>query len=277
MTPMVSIRTAFALKNRIKRKSPVAGYIRKRLSATSYNYIDAKKVFQITLEVFFITFVYVAYCFYFFYGTWYLNIFVLLSGLIFGYTYIDIRIELIENKFKNEFTRATRKLRYYLIHTKNITKAVEKTIDKAPESAKGYFRELLSSLNSYDVKAACDELKIRFPHDWLKMLSNLMYYCKINGDNEKSVSKNLSKLTNIIEFQNLQQGYDNVELLGAQIFVFVLPIIGIPLVQSVNSVFMNAVEQPNIYAMQEANIEAAKILFVANIGTLFLSWLRKNS
>lgn len=275
---MESVKKAIQNK-RISHKGTnfVIRYIDYKLTSINQSNMNGKTALKISFELLIFGSLYTAYCYYYFHGIWYLNVLILISALIFMFNYLDIRFELLNKKFRNDIPKTIRKLRYYLIHTKNIGKALGKTYDKSPDTTKKYIEKLKYIVDSEDIKGNMNKFKESIPLEWLKMLCDLVYYCAVNGDKDQNTSKNLSRITNIIEFTNIEQGLDNAEILWAQIFVFFVPLIGIPCIKTFNSSMMAVLEQPNIYAMQEAGIMAAKILLISNISTLFLSWIRKNS
>ncbi len=264
-------------KTYVLQRNPLMTHIEKKMMYMNTASVNRKKALQIVIELLVAETIYLLYCIYFFSGIWYLNVFIVFSGIIFAYAYIDIRLELIQNRFRKDVPKTIRKLRYYLIHTKDISKALHKTYEKAPISTKKYIKDIQEAIDGIQPQKDIEFLRKKIPFEWLKMICNLSYYCKVNGDKAESTSSNFSRITNIIEFQNLRQGLDNVELVGSQIFVSVLPLIGIPLIQTVNQSFLTAVGQGGLYNAQLDSIQAAKILFISNMFTIFLSWLRKNN
>jgi hypothetical protein len=61
------------------------------------------------------------------------------------------------------------------------------------------------------------------PTIWLKMLCRLILFAKENGGDGNVISNNFKRLTNIVTFLNIEQGYNDAELLGMQVFVFFAP------------------------------------------------------
>lgn len=262
-----------------KKKNKIVLFIEKKLEKINLDHgvKNTVKAIQIIIEMAVLGVIYVLYCFKFFQGIWYLHILIVISTLIFLWNYLDVRLELIKRQATNDIPKTTRKIRHYLTHTKNISKALDLTEKKAPATTKHQINRMKNAINSPNPKEEMDKFTKSVSDEWLKIESKLIYYCKINGDVDQSVSKNLNKVTNIIDFVNLQQGLDNAEILWSQIFVFILPLVGLPYIQYFNDMLFESFEQTNLYLTTGANIEAAKILFMSNLFTVFIAWIRKNN
>lgn len=270
---MEGIKSAIKAK---KKKSKAKEYIEKKLCEATHSKVKGTFVTRVLIETIVISLVYAFYCYNFFHGIWYLNVLVIFSTILFAINYLDIRLELLAKKFRDDVPKTVRRLRYYLLDTKNISKALKKTVKRSPNTTRYYMEKLSEAVDSLDYKKEIEKVKDLTKAEWLKMLCNILVYCKKNGDEEQVISNNLSKVTKIVEFVNVQQGLDNAEILWTQIFVFILPLIGIPLVQAFNGIIFEAMEQQNLYMNYQANVKAASILLVSNISTLFISWMRKN-
>lgn len=257
----------------------ITRYIENKLANInlSYSHKNTKKAVQITIEMCIFGMIYFVFSRQFFKGIWYLNFLIIISTIIFMMTYLDVRLELLKKKVREDIPKTTRKIRHYLLLTKNISKALGFAAQKSPETTKDYVQKMKIAVDSKDAKIALDELKKSSSEEWIKLECSLFHYCKMNGDKEKAISKNINKVTNIMDFVNLQQGLDNAEILWAQIFIFILPIIGIPGVQYINGIMFSSMEQSNLYLTNSANVNAAQILLISNILTLFTSWIRKNN
>lgn len=264
---------------KIKKENPLLSYIQKQLSNSNHapTKKNRKQAVKLTTELLVVGGMYALYCYYFFHGIWYLNALIILSTLVFMGCYLDRRLESIHSKSQSDIPKTTRKLRYYLIHTKNINKALEKTEVKAPQTTKLYIQKMKDVLENKDMKSNMDKLKKEIKAEWLKMICNLVYYCKVNGDSENVVTSNLSRVTTVIEFINLQQGLDNASLKGAQNFVLFVPLIAIPGIQIFNSSLFNALDNPGLIDTVSSQRMAAGILLFSNIATLFISWIRKST
>lgn len=269
-----------ALKEaKIKKENPLVLYIQRQLANSNQATIKAnrKLAVRIMLEMLIAGGIYSLYCYYFFHGIWYLDVLIVLATIVFMGCYLDRRLENIHAKTQSDIPKTTRKLRYYLIHTKNINKALEKTELKAPDTTRMYIRKMKDAVASKDIKGNIDKLKKEIKAEWLKMISNLVYYCKINGDSDNIVTSNLSRVTNVIEFINLQQGLDNASLKGAQNFVMFVPLIAIPGIQLFNTSLFNALDSPSLIDTLSSQTMAAGILLFSNIATIFISWIRKST
>lgn len=269
-----------ALKeSRIKKSNPIILYVEKRISektnrSTTFNKKLAGRIF---LEMVVLGLVYLIYSYTFFHGIWYLNAMVIISTLIFLSCYLDLRLEQVHKKTQEDIPRTTRKLRFYLLNTGNINRALEKTIEKAPDTTKRYLQSMKDATESQDVKLSMDKVKKEIKAEWLKMVCNLVSHYKEHGDAEGIVTQNLGKVTNIIEFINLQQGLDNASIMSAQMFVFFGPIIALPAIEAFNKQMLAALESPVLIEMESQKAMAAVILLLSNIFTLFISWVRKSS
>lgn len=251
--------------------------IEKKLQSINYSNMNATKAIQILIEMIVLGFIYMLYCYCFFSGIWYLNMLIVISTLIFLYIYLDFRIEWIKKKVNKDVPKTTRKLRYYLINTKNVEVALAKTEEKAPETTKIFISKLKEAVESEDFKTNIKKIKDSSNTEWMKIICTLIESYKLYGDEENVITKNLKKTTKTIEFINLQQGLDNSALLGFQIFIFFLPLIAIPGIQLFNQRLMIAFEQSQILGNLEGQIMIGQIIFVSNIFTLLLSWIRKNN
>lgn len=269
-----------ALKeSRVKKGNPIILYVEKRISektnrSTTFNKKLAGRIF---LEMVVLGLVYLIYSYTFFHGIWYLNAMVIISTLIFLSCYLDLRLEQVHKKTQEDIPRTTRKLRFYLLNTGNINRALEKTIEKAPDTTKRYLQSMKDATESQDVKLSMDKVKKEIKAEWLKMVCNLVSHYKEHGDAEGIVTQNLGKVTNIIEFINLQQGLDNASIMSAQMFVFFGPIIALPAIEAFNKQMLAALESPVLIEMESQKAMAAVILLLSNIFTLFISWVRKSS
>lgn len=254
-------------------------YIQTRLKDINHGTLLSNRdlAVKLTVKTGIVGLLYAMYCYYFFHGVWYLNMLIVITTLIFMVVYLDGQLEKVYTKTLEEIPKTIRKLRYYLVHTQNIHKALESTEAKAPPVTKVYISRLRHAVESNDVKESMDQLKNDINEEWLKMICDLVYYCKINGDEDGIVTSNLAKVTDIIEFVNIQQGQDNVSLKGSQNFVTFAPLLGIPAIKAFNGVLYTALDNPQLVNSLTAQIMAAVILLFANVATLFILWIRKSA
>lgn len=261
----------------------IIAHITKRLNRINQNTAsaNAKLALRIAYETLAIGIAYSIYSSFLFGGTWYLDIIKAMSVVVFMYCYIDIRLELIRNKIKNDVPKTIRKIRYYLIHTGNIDRALEKTYKRAPLTTKPFIGKLIDALKKDDVPKALSKLKAECTEDWFKILCGPIEYCKLYGDTQteegKLISNSIDRITRLVETINLQKGLDDVEMLGFQVAIFILPLLGVPILQAFNKELLLAMEQPDLYASLVAQNKVAIMFILSNIFTLLCSWVRKNS
>jgi len=89
------------------------------------------------------------------------------------------------------------------------------------------------------------------------------------------ISNNLKRLTNIVTFLNIEQGYNDAELLGMQIFVFFAPFIVTPMTRWYNAGLLTDFNTVDIYRSIEARSLTAIMLFISCVGAIFIHWMRK--
>lgn len=262
----------------LKTSQKTIKYVEKRLSSFDGTDIKTKKAMQLLIEASIFGVLYIVYCYYVFHGElWYLDVLIFISTILFIYNYLDIRIEWIKKKAIKDVPKTIRKLRYYLIGTQNLEKALELTEKAVPDSTKPFITRLKEAVESEDYIKNIEKMKNSTKSEWMKIICTLIRGYKENGDEQKAITNNLKKTTRNIEFINLQQGLDNSALLGFQIMLFFLPLIGIPGIQLFNRQLLNAFDQIQLMGSLETKIMAGKIILVSNIFTLLLSWARKNS
>ncbi len=173
-------------------------------------------------------------------GLWYHKVLCLLSTLIFAYICEQSYFEIYEKRIKKDLPNTLKKLTHYYNHYKgNIMPALEDTISRCPKSNRIYVLRIKEALLKADYERHIEELEHRMPTIWLKMLCRLILFAKENGgavpnNNDRTlkvdvISSNLKRLTNIVTFLNIEQGYNDAELLGMQIFVFFAPFLIIPM------------------------------------------------
>lgn len=251
-------------------------HIEKKIDSINQGNFNLKSALKISIEVLIIGVFYFLYCHNFFKGIWYLELLIIISTIIFMFNYIDIRLELIQNRFRSDIPKTIRKLRFYLIHTQNISKALEKTILKSPDSTKIYMQKLKKAVDSENVIYELNQIKKNTKFEWLNMLCTLVQFSKIYGDKDKIASKNFKRVINVIELININKGRDNAEMVGSQIFIFIMPLICIPGIQYFQKFLTESLGTPNVALNQNSMIKAAQILLISNLLSLFIAWIRKN-
>lgn len=240
------------------------------------------KSFQILFESLFFGFCYFVFVYSTFNAIWYLKGLALASSLLFIKLYIDIRLELIHLKINKDIPKTLRKVTHYLISTEgNILKALEKTEASSPPTTRPFISKTILALKSENPDFQIEVLKSKTYSRWVCMFYEMCLFGKKYGENkaeeQKVISQNIKKLTQITSFINLKRGYDNVELLWMQVFTFFLPIIVIPATKYYYNIVHADMGGSSVYETLGAQAIAAQIFFLANISTLFINWLRKDS
>lgn len=219
-------------------------------------------------------------------GLWYHKVLCVLSTLIFVYLCEQSYFELYEKRIKKDFPNTLKKLTHYYNHYKgNIMPALEDTISRCPKSNRIYVLRIREALLKVDYERHMEELEHRMPTIWLKMLCQLILFAKENGGtvsdssdkalNSDVISSNLKRLTNIVNFLNIEQGYNDAELLGMQIFVFFAPLMVIPITKWYNTSLLIDINIGDIYGSIQAESLIAIMLLISDLGALFIYWMRK--
>ncbi|MGE5677710.1 MAG: hypothetical protein ACM3ZR_06590 [Pseudomonadota bacterium] len=136
-----------------------------------------------------------------------------------------------------------------------------------------------------DYEKQIEILEGNMPLNWLKLLCRLLLFAKENGgavgshDIESSrddvIAANLKRLTNMVTLLNIEQGYNDAELFGMQMFVFFAPFLVIPMTKLYNSYLLTDLLLGNIYESMEAQNLTAMMMFISGAGALFIHWMRK--
>ncbi len=219
-------------------------------------------------------------------GLWYHKVLCALSTAIFVYLCEQSYFEIYEKQIKKDFPNTLKKLIHYYNHYQgNVLPALEETISRCPKSNRVYIVKLKEALLKPEYERQIEELESRMPTIWLKMLCRLILFAKENGGAvseanrklpaEDVISNNLKRLTNIVTFLNIEQGYNDAELLGMQIFVFFAPFLVIPLTKWYNANLLIDLNMGDIYGSIQAQSLTAIMLFTSGLGALFIHWMRK--
>jgi hypothetical protein len=219
-------------------------------------------------------------------GLWYHKVLCSFSTLIFVYLCKESYFEAYEKRIKKDLPNTLKKLTHYYNHYKgNIIPALEDTLSRCPKSNRVYILKIKEALMKPDYERQIEELEQLMPTIWLKMLCRLILFAKKNGgavseSSDKSIngdviSNNLKRLTNIVTFLNIEQGYNDAELLGMQIFVFFAPFLVIPMTRWYNSSLLIDLNMGDIYRSIEARSLTAVMLFISGLGAIFIHWMRK--
>lgn len=219
-------------------------------------------------------------------GLWYHKVLCVLSTLIFVYLCEQTYFELYEKKIKRDLPSTLKKLTHYYNHYKgNIIPALEDTSSKCPASNRVYLVKMKEALCKPDHTKQIEELEQRMPTIWLKMLCRLVLFAKENGGavsggsdqrgRDDVIADSLKRLTGMVTLLNIEQGYNDAELLGMQIFVFFAPFMVIPVTRWYNSSLLIDLRLGDIYGSIQAQSLTAIMMFISGFGALFIHWMRK--
>ena len=212
-------------------------------------------------------------------GLWYHRVLCGFSAFIFMYLCKESYFEIYEKRIKRDLPDTLKKLTHYYNHYRgNIIPALEDTVSRCPRSNRIYMIEIREALMKPDYQVQIEELEGKMPMIWLKMLCRLILSAKENGGMSSegdTVANNLKRMTNIITFLNIEQGYNDAELLGMQIFVFFTPFLVIPLTKWYNISLLSGLNIGDIYGSIQAQGLTAIMMFISGVGTIFIHWMRK--
>lgn len=219
-------------------------------------------------------------------GLWYHKVLCVFSTIIFIYLCEQSYFEIYEEQIKKDLPNTLKKFTHYYNHYQgNVLPALEDTAVRCPKSNRVYILKIKEALSRPEYERQIEELEHKMPTIWLKMLCRLVLFAKENGGavsessrkshSEDVISNNLRRLTNIVTFLNIEQGYNDAELLGMQAFVFFAPFLVIPLTKWYNSNLLIDIDMENIYGSIQAQGLSATMLFICGLGALFIHWMRK--
>ncbi|MEA4846170.1 MAG: hypothetical protein VB106_02935 [Clostridiaceae bacterium] len=228
----------------------------------------------IILGVFYFLFAYNTFS-----GLWYHKVLCGFSTLIFVFMCKESYFEIYEKRIKKDLPGTLKILTHYYNHYKgNIIPALEDTISRCPKSNRVYLVKIKEALLKPDYQRQIEELEDKMPVTWLKMLCQLILFAKENGGKASggdAISNNLKRMTNIVTFINIEQGYNDAELLGMQIFVLFTPFMVIPLTKWYNNSLLSDLNMGDIYGSVQAQGITAVMMFISGIGAVFIYWMRK--
>ena len=219
-------------------------------------------------------------------GLWYHKVLCVFSTFIFVYLCEQSYFEIYEKRIKQDLPNTLKKLTHYYNHYKgNMIPALEDTISRCPKSNRVYILKIKEALLKADYERQIEELEHKMPSVWLKMVCRLILFAKENGgivaenngksNSEDVISNNLKRLTNIVIFLNIEQGYNDAELLGMQVFVFFTPFLVIPITKWYNISLLSDLNMGDIYGSIQAQNLTAIMMFISGLGALFIHWMRK--
>lgn len=233
--------------------------------------------------------IYFAMAYYFFHSLWYHKLFALASTLIFGYSLQDLYFEYLEVRVKKALPKTTKKLSHYYTHYNgNLIPALKETEDKCPVEVRRYLVKIRKALLTGKPKEEIEALKNSFPFVWFRMLASITYMAKekgtgapeagresIQAGRSNMIGRSLSKITNILSFINVQQGYNDAELKYIQIFLYFAPLLFIVASDWVNARILVEMNMQDVYQGIKAQNLKSYLFITSNLSALFIHWMRK--
>lgn len=213
-----------------------------------------------------------------FHTLWYHKLFAAVSALLFGYSIYDLYFEYMEQQIKRSLPKTTKKLSHYYTHFRgNVIPAIRETEEKCAPEAQLYLFKIRKALLAGNPKAETEQLKKSFPFVWYRMLASILYMAKEKGmgTEENLFGKNLNKITNILSFINVQQGYNDAELKHIQFFLYFSPILFIFASDWVNARILIEMNMQDVYQGINAQNIKSYLFLASNFSALFIHWMRK--
>ncbi|MFZ5352214.1 MAG: hypothetical protein ACOZCL_05755 [Bacillota bacterium] len=230
-----------------------------------------------------------------FHTLWYHLLLSIFSTAIFVYLCSEYVFESMEASIRNELPSCCKKLAHYYNHYRgNIILAVKAAETKGPEKTRPYMLRLRKALESVNIKEQAAELRQNVQYTWIRMLYMLLVMCKLYGTpyeemkntepDDGSVKKNtesnmfernLRRITNVLSRLNVEQGYNDAELKGIELFMFASPYFFIMASHMFNGSIMREMNMGNVYGSIEAQTMKALMFFIGNLSALFIHWMRK--
>jgi hypothetical protein len=209
---------------------------------------------------------------------WYHKVFAAASAWMFGYSMYDLYFEHMEQKIKKSLPRNTKKLAHYYTHFRgNVIPAIREAEEKSTDESQLYLFKIRRALLSGDPKEETERLKKSFPFVWYRMLTSILYMAKEKGAEAEDnlFGKNLNKMTHILSFINIQQGYNDAELKYIQFFLYFMPILFIFSSDWVNARILIEMNMQHVYQGIDAQNLKAYLFLASNFSALFIHWMRK--
>lgn len=218
-----------------------------------------------------------------FHTLWYHKLFALLSALIFAYCLQDLYFEKVERKIKQSLPKTTKKLSHYYTHYKgSIIQTLTDTEERCPEEARLYLVKIRKALLSGDAGEEIASLKNNFPFVWFRMLASIIHMAKEKGIGVESnqgqinmIGRSLTKMTNMLNFINVQQGYNDSELKYIQLFLYIVPFLFVFASDCINGKILIEMNMMDVYQSIEAQNIKSYIFLSSNLSALFIHWMRK--
>jgi hypothetical protein len=218
-----------------------------------------------------------------FHTLWYHKLFAVFSTLIFAYSLQDLYFEQVELKIKQSLPKTTKKLSHYYTHYKgNVIPTIKETEEKCPKEARRYLVKIRKALMSGKPGEEITSLKNIFPFVWFRMLASIIYMAKekglgvdADGIHTNMIGKSLTKITNILSFINVQQGYNDAELKYIQLFLYFSPFLFVFASDWINGKILIEMNMQDVYKGIKAQSLKSYIFLSANLSALFIHWMRK--
>jgi len=219
-------------------------------------------------------------------GLWYHKVLCFFSTIIFMYMCEQVYFEIYEKRIGRDLSNTIKKLTHYYSHYNgNVIPALEDTIGRCPKSNRAHILKIKEALAKPDYVEQMEIVKNRMPTIWLQILCRILLIAKENGGvstgkkdkhpEEDMILNNLKRLNGIVTFINIEQGYNDAELLGMQVFVLLAPFLVIPVTRWYNTNLLVDLNLADIYRSIEAQNLTAIMMVVSGLGALFIHWMRK--
>lgn len=235
------------------------------------------------IGIFIISSIYFGIAYSLFHSLWYHKLFSIISTMIFAYSVQDFYFERLEKKVKQSLPKTTRKLSHYYTHYKgNVIPTLTETEEKCPKEARQYLLKIHRALLSRKPDEEIAVLKSTFPFVWFRILASIVFMAKEKGigveaaaEQTNMIGKNLMKMTNILNFVNVQQAYNDAELKYIQLFLYFSPFLFIFASDWINAKILIEMNMQDVYQGIKAQNIKAYLFLSANLSALFIHWMRK--
>lgn len=218
-----------------------------------------------------------------FHSLWYHKLFCIISALMFAYSMQELYFERLEKKVKQGLPKTTKKLSHYYTHYKgNVILTIKETEERCPQDVRHYLIKIRKALSSGTPGEEIEILKTTFPFVWFRMLASILFMAKEKGmgveeeaGQHNLIGKSLIKMTNILSFINVQQGYNDADLSYIQLFLYMAPFLFIFAADWVNARILVEMNMQDVYQGVKAQNLKAYIFLASNLSALFVHWMRK--
>lgn len=218
-----------------------------------------------------------------FHSLWYHKFFAIFCTLIFMFSLQDLYFEQLEQKIRQALPKTTKKLSHYYTHYRgSVIPTIKETEEKCSEESKYYLIKIRKALLSGQPHFEIEKLKSGFPYVWYRMLASILFIAKEKGagtvENEESsniIGSNLGRITNILSFINVQQGYNDAELKFIQMFLYFAPFMFVFGSDWINAKILVEMNMLDVYQGLKAQNLRAYIFLTSNLSALFIHWMRK--